>query len=356
MNPITIYFAKKAFSDQREDVYALLQSNLSEAGSGRVATIRELFDAWAVRENKRGGSIGLVYRSIATRLEEGHTFANALGPFIPVEEALIIEAGEAAGRLTQGLKSAQTQCNAGSQIKSMVAAAIAEPALSAVSIGLTGWFCGSALWPEMIKVVDLKYWPGWTLPLVSFEMAFAKHWQISGLLIFVVVAYLWSMPRWTGRIRSLFDKVPPWSVYRDQQSAAFLGVLGGLLSSGMEMDAAMGRIENSARPWLRWHIQKIRVRLASTGANPMGALDNGLFSHAIMDFIEDASRTRSFDEAITHLSTDAMPMIIRKVKVMTAVAGTVLTLMTGSVFLYQVAVQQVGVTEATNNFQRANMK
>lgn len=356
MNSLNVYLAKRTFMARRGEIYELLYSNLSESGSGRISTMRELFESWAARENKRGNAIALVFRSMVTKLDEGQSFSTAIAAFIPVEEALILDAGEASGRLVEALHSAQIQCKSGNEIKSLVATAVAEPAMSMVSISLTAWFCGSSLWPEVLKVVDIKFWPAWAVPLVKFEMAFAQHWQITAVIVFIGWLYMWSMPRWTGRIRSIFDAIPPWSIYRDRQSAAFLGVLGGLLSSGMELDAAMGRIEKASEPWLKWHIQKIRTRLSATGANPLKALDDGLFSASIMDFIEDASRTRSFDSAITHLGTDAMPLIIRKVKAMAAVAGTVLTLLTGFVFLYQVAVQQSGVTQATNNFTRSAMK
>lgn len=356
MSFLNVFLGKRAFMAQRGEIYELLQSNLGESGSGKVATIKELFESWANRENTRKNAVGLIYRSIVNRLEGGHTFARAIAPFIPKEESLIIDAGEASGHLVEALQSAQSQSKAGAEIQSLVTAAIAEPAMSVLSIGLTGYFCGSSLWPEMLRVVDIQYWPSWCLPLVQTEMAFAKHWQVLGVVVLLMGLYVWSIPRWTGHVRSLFDKVPPWSIYRDRQSAAFLGVLGGLLSSGMELDAAMQRIEGASDPWLRWHIKQIRARMAVRGANPLKALDGGLFSLSIMDFIEDAARTRSFDGAITHLSSDAMPMIIGKVKTMAAVAGTVMTILTGMVFIYQVAVQQSGVTQATSNFTRSSMK
>ena len=356
MSFIQVFLGKRAFMAQRSDIYELLQSNLGESGSGKVATIKELFDSWANRENTRKNSVGLIYRSIVNRLDGGHNFARAISPFIPKEESLIIDAGEASGRLVEALKSAQAQCKAGTEIQSLVTAAITEPAMSVLSIGLTGYFCGTSLWPEMLRVVDVQYWPSWCLPLVRAEMAFAQHWQMLGVMVLLMVLYLWSIPRWTGHVRSLFDKIPPWSIYRDRQSAAFLGVLGGLLSSGMELDAAMERIEVASDPWLSWHIKSIRRRMSVRGSNPLKALDSGLFSLSIMDFIEDAARTRSFDGAITHLSNDAMPLIIAKVKTMAAVAGAAMTILTGAVFIYQVAVQQSGVTQATSNFTRASMK
>jgi type II secretory pathway component PulF len=353
---LKIYFAKRSFLSQRGDVYEMLENNLTETGSRKVSTMHEIFTAWSTREASRNNSIYLVHRTIATRLAQGYTFSAAIAPFIPPDEALILEAGEAAGKLAEALRSAQLQKKAGGEISSMVAAAMAEPAMSVISIGLTGWVCGSWLWPEMLRVVDPKFWPGWALPLVEFEMALAQNWQVVGFFFLIAFVYWWSIPRWTGRVRQVFDKVPPWSIYRDHQAAAFLGVLGGLLQSGMELDQAMGRIEKKSPPWLRWHIRKIRARLAVVGANPLTSLDTGLLSPRILDLIEDAARNRSFDASLTHMGTDALPIIIRRVKIMAATAGTVMTLLTGMLFVYQVAVQQSGTTQATNNFTRASMK
>lgn len=355
-NKLSIYFAKRAFMSARGEVYELLESNFSETGSRRVSTIRELFDSWATRENARKNSIGLVHRSIVKRLDVGYSFSKAIAPFIPKEEALILEAGEASGKLTQALISVQKQRGASGEIASLVSGAMAEPAMSILSIGLTGWFCGSYLWPEMLKVVHEDLWPAWALPLIQFEIGLASHWQITASVFLIAWLYWWSIPKWTGYVRSVFDKVPPWSIYRDRQSASFLGVLGGLLSSGMELDAALSRVEKGCDPWLAWHIRQIRKRLILAGANPISAFNTGLFSMKIMDLIEDAARNRSFDGALSHLGTDALPIIVKRVKTMAAVTATVLTLLTGLIFVYQVAVQQSGTNQATNNFTKTQMK
>lgn len=355
LNLIQNYLAKRAFLNQRIEIYGLIRENLSETGSGKVSTIKELFDSWADRETRRKNAIALTHRSVSKRLGDGKSFSQSEAPYVPREEALLLDAGEVSGRLPQALKSCQNQGNASAEINALVAAAMAQPALSMVSIFITGYFCGMNLWPEMLKIVDIKYWPAWSVPLVKLEMALAQHWQIMGMLFVLLGLYLYTIPRWTGRVRGLFDRVPPWSVYRDRQSASFLAVLGGLLASGMELDTAVGRIEKNASPWLQWHVRRIRTKLAVVGAKPLSALDTGLFSEKILDLIEDASRGRSFDETLTHLGTDALPVIISRVKWMAAVTGTVLLVLTGAIFLYQVAVQMSGVNEATSNYMRSHM-
>jgi type II secretory pathway component PulF len=353
---INIYLAKHAFMSERGEIYELLEANFAETGSRKVSTIRELFSSWATRESSRSNNIHLAHRIIVKRLDNGMAFSQAIAPFIPQEEALILEAAEASGDLVQGLQSVNAQRSATAEINMVVLAAMSEPAMGVAAICITAWFCGSSLWPELMKVVTEKYWADWTLPLIHFEIALAQHWQVSGTIFVFIFLYIWSIPRWTGRVRSMFDKVPPWSIYRDRQAANFLGVLGGLLAAGMELDAAMARIQKCASPWLNWHIHTMRRKLAVVGANPLTAMNTGLFSYKILDLIEDAARNKSFDSALAHLGSDALPMIVRRVKTMAMVTGTLCSVLTGMVFMYQVAVQQAGLTDATNRFMQSQIR
>lgn len=101
---------------------------------------------------------------------------------------------------------------------------------------------------------------------------------------------------------------------------------------------------------------RIRAKLSTAGSNPLSSLNTGLFSQKMQDLIEDAARNRSFDETLAHLGTDAMPLIVARVRKMALVTGAVLALITGVMFLYQIGVQQMGVNEATGNFIRTQMK
>ena len=354
---LKIFMAKRAFMKIRGDVYDMICSNLSGGGSKRVCTNSELFEAWADREAVRGNDVAMVYRDIVTRLEEGGQPLNkALAPYIPKEEALIIESGEAHGKIAQALESVKKQKATHEEIRSIVLAAMSSPAQSILNIALTSLIAGTFLWPEMMRAVEETHWGEWTLPLIHFEMGFANHWEVSGIVFFIAWLYWWSIPRWTGQVRAILDRIPPWSIYRDQQSAIFLSVLGGLLSSGMELDAALARIEKNSSIWLGWHVHQIRKRLLAAGANPLKAFNTGLFSTSILDLIEDAARNRSFDQTLSHLGADALPIIIKRVKALSMITGGTLAALTGLLFMYQVAVQQIGVTDATNSFVSSQMK
>ena len=352
---IELFFAKREFSNRRGEVYELIYSNLSESGSRQISTLRELFTIWEIRESKRGSSIALVYKSIISRLNRGIAFSQAILPFIPREEALIIEAGDASGKLLEALVSAKKQYQSDKEIGGIVASAMAEPMMTLVSILCTSYFCGIYLWPQMLAVVNESYWPAWCLPLIRFELAVVKYWQLTFIALIVGVSYFYSISRWTGSMREVFDKLPPWSLYRDRQAVACLGILAGLLSSGMELSAALDRISAKTTPWLSWQVRKIKSRMLKSGENTLRAFDSGLFSRDLVDLLEDASRNRSFDDTLRYLGNEALPRIVQKVKLLAKFTATIISLIFGCAFLYQVSVQQLGINDAVRQFSNSQM-
>jgi type II secretory pathway component PulF len=350
LSQIELFFAKREFLARRGEVYDLIHANLEETGSRQVSTLRELFSRWEQRESKRGSSIALVYKSIIYRLNRGVSFSQALYSFIPIEEALIIEAGDASGNLLQALSSAKQQFNSGKEINGIVAAAMAEPMMTMLSILATSFFCGSFLWPQLLAVIKEPFWPWWCLPLIHFEIAVVQYWQISLITVIVIIAYYVTIPRWTGYFRQWADHLPPWNLYRDRQAIACIGILAGLLSSGMELSAALDRVAQKSTPWMAWQLRKIKSRMLISGENTLRAFDSGLFSREFVDLIEDASRNRSFDVTLQYLGCEALPRVVQRVKTLAKTLATLLAIFFGAVFLYQMAVQQMGMNEAARNF------
>jgi len=352
---IELFFAKREFMSRRGEVYDLIYANLEESGSRQISTLCELFTRWEQRESKRGSSIALVYKSIIYRLNRGVSFSHSISPFIPNEEALIIEAGDASGTLLEALSSAKKQCNSDKEINGIVAAAMAEPMMTLLSILATSFFCGSYLWPQLLAVIKESFWPWWCLPLIHFEMAVVEYWQISLIAVIFIVGYYWSIPRWTGYTRQWVDHLPPWSLYRDRQAIACIGILAGLLSSGMELSAALDRVASKSTPWMSWQMRKIKSRMLSSGENTLRAFDSGLFSREFVDLIEDASRNRSFDLTLQYLGSEALPKVVQKVKTLAKTLAALMAIFFGLVFLYQMSVQQLGMNEAARNYSNSQI-
>lgn len=349
-----VWIGNWEFMGKRLGVYASLRDEFGDGGSRRNKTLRETFDRWAKRETSRKNACGYIFEAIAKSLADGRTFADSVRPFVPKEESMIIESGEASGKIVESFKSVTRQAEADQEIKKTMRQGMSDPLVGVVSFLIVSIVCGMKVWPPLLSAIDEKYWPTWVWPMVNAQISLAAWWPhyLAGLIGFICFI-VWSLPNLTGRIRTVLDYIPPYTIYRLRQSSALLGVMGGLLNAGMEMSAAFKRVADISNPYMRWHIRKILKKMESSGSDGIKSLDVGLFNMVIMDRIEDASASRGFDETLTYIGTTALDSVIDRVKGAVAAFVATLVAVNGLCMLYFTAVQVIGIQIALNEFMAA---
>jgi type II secretory pathway component PulF len=348
---IQLALGKNEFKGRRLDVYSSLAQETKDGGSRKNKTLKETFERYAKRELKRKNACGYVYDEIAKSLGDGKTFSEALRPFVPKEEALIIEAGEASGRISSAFDTVTRQARSSAEIKKAIRQGIFDPMVGVVSFLILSIICGMKVWPPLLSAIDEQYWPSWVWPMVYGQIAFASSWplylgSVMGFIAFIV----WSLPNLTGNFRRVLDYIPPYTIYRLRQSASLLGVVAGLLNAGMELSAAFRRISETSNPYMRWHIARIVKKMDISGTDGILALNTGLFTIAVMDRIEDAAASREFDETLSYVGTIALDSVIDKVKFAVTSFVAVLVGVNGMAMLYFTAVQVIGMQIALNAF------
>ena len=81
------------------------------------------------------------------------------------------------------------------------------------------------------------------------------------------------------------------------------------------------RFARASTPYLRWHLALMQQRIKIHGNDPIKAFETGLFSRAILDRLGDTLRTRSPDEALSHIGTKSLDAIVRLVRQSAAAAN-----------------------------------
>jgi type II secretory pathway component PulF len=342
--------ARSAFRKARSDIYETLFDKLHDTGSRRIETMTELFDAWATREEGRKQEVALVYRAIAQKLKTGAPFSAAIKNFVPAEESLLLDAGEASGRLPEALKACLTSQKAHDEMRGAVTGALMQPAFGFLGLIGSSALMGSMLWPELLNNFKPKYWPTWALVLVEAQVWMASHWPFVATLGLFVALYYYTLPRFTGRYRRYLDMVPPWSVYRDRTASGLLIILAGLIRAGLQVDESLERIAKGSTPYMRWHLLLIKRRIKAHGSDAIKAFDTGLFSQAILDRIEDAGRSRDMADTISVIGERSLHMIVKDVKQSAAVANSLLMLIVGVLFAWSLAAQVIGTQSASEKF------
>lgn len=245
----------------REKLYRKL-SQLLKNGVSLDRSLEQI----AVIEEKRGHkSTALMMRRWRSNIENGMNFGQCIGPFVPSSESLLLETGGNSGRLQEALINASDSVQQQRRVKGAIISSGSYPALLIVVLINALVLASYNIIPAFSEVLPVEKWTGAAAIMASMTEAIRAKgvYMLMGLVAFIVIVSF-SMPRWTGPIRTRFDRVVPYSIYRMWQGSAFLLAVASLMASGVKLDDnAMRRLASRASPYLKQRIFAIAKHLSA---------------------------------------------------------------------------------------------
>jgi len=352
-NSPLMWLGAMTFRSNRLSIYEQLLAKLDPTGRPAVQSIPEIFGDWALRELKRGDTLGYVYEHVRKKTEKGVSIAEALRPFLDNDEYLILAGGATRGDLREAITKLLTNSEARQEMSDATLAAMWTPATGFISILVMSVLLGIFLWPDYVRTIPTRYWPEWSRPCLNVQLWLGKNWPISFSVVGLAVLYAITLDRWTGRSREWFDKWPPWSIYKGRLAANVLSTVAALVGSGLSVREAFVMVRDRASPYLRWQMNRIIRRYDSPGVEGIAALRTGLFSQRMMDRVEDAASGRSFDETLRDVGERSLKLIVRTLKAQAGMASLVLLVIVGVLLTYITVVMVFGIQDATDAYTRA---
>ena len=301
-------FSRSAFNARREEFYI----DLSEAIRDRETLHTFLSNAFEFSKKYRMQGYAQVVGIMLLRFqqEEGR-LSHMLKTIVPDEDLLSLAAIEGlAGnieradgflRLAQQIERAKSM--KGALIKSVMTSVILMP----VILGFA--FLNTKKIPAYESMVsDRTRWPavGQVLGWLSDVMT-SKGLELAGVMLVLVLIFIWSFKHWYGSLRSRVDAILPYSLYRDANNTDFLLNMAGLLRSGKQLVEALHLLNGFASPWLRYHIKTILDRLNTVPDDYAHAFDTGLFSPGMhLRMVTYGRRDKNFSSAFIRLGTSGL--------------------------------------------------
>jgi type II secretory pathway component PulF len=259
----------------------------------------DALDAIRARMEKRKDPRAKMFDQWLTVMASGSRFSDAIKEWIPTSEYMLISSGEQGGRLIDGLNEATRLSMAAAKIKKAIIAGAALPALLFFMLG--GMVAGFDIYmaPVFKNLLPVNQWPENAQTLYGISHFITSYW----LVILVGVGCLsaaisYTINGWVGRAREVFDRLPPWSVYKNYQASSFLIGLASMLKAGVALNDALKMMLKNGSPWLKVHINQMLATLKGGGSNSGDALDTGLFDEETAGDISDYARLSSFENAI----------------------------------------------------------
>jgi type II secretory pathway component PulF len=349
------WLVRRTFDKARRVVYEGILGIEGNSAATRKPTWAEVFGGWAKRTQIRNKGLSQIYRDIQKRLQSGASLSRALEPYIPLEDYMVIDAGEASNRLQSTFESLLKNFEASKEIQSAVRGAYMSPLGAMAGFVFVSIYSGLWLWPGLLSAIPEKYWPSWALVMVNFQVFLASN--LSLLLVFAVLflAYRWSLSRWTGKWRGVADRwLPFYGAYRDNIAAMLLIVLSGLLRAGKTIDQAMQHIGmKSGSRYMRWHTRTMQRRVVLFAGDPGRMLNTGLINDEILDRIHNAASTRKLSDSLQYIGGEAIDGVVKSVKTSAIIGATALYMVFAGLMFYYAATLAIGNVQASDNMARA---
>ncbi|KML17794.1 hypothetical protein VL10_24015 [Leclercia adecarboxylata] len=261
--PLTRYLTRFSFTATiRLDFYRsllLLMENhvrLNEA-------LTELHAVYSNYGKRINAPVAVVIDECLKKMNEGVAFSEALSWWLPVEEGMLLQAGEMAGKLGDAFNEAEKIMTARKRISGAITGALAYPVLLFIMTGFLLHMIATDLVPKLARVVDPSQWHGsaaWLRDIASVVTDYGLTVVMTILLLGVFTVI--SLPLLKGKTRVLLDMLPPWSIYRLVHGTTFLLNVGSLIKSGMQLSTALDKLRVGASPWLAERIDAATDGLA----------------------------------------------------------------------------------------------
>ena len=319
MNKLELLYAKMMFRLDTEKRMAICRKLASLLRND--FTLIDALERLEMVESKNGTKpnepFAIVMRQWQKNLEKGMTFSEATRGWVPPNETLLVTSGNLSN-LVVALENVGRVVDGTQRIRRAMISAIAYPLfLLALTFGII-IMVGLYLVPPLRDVAGNDIiWRGSAMSLVWLSDFSIKYWYIFLISFASIVSIIWlSLANWSGHVRTLFDKLPPWNVYKIQASVGWLMSLAAMVSAGVTIPDAMRMLADNANRYLR-RILDSALRFIANGDNLGVALEKTKYEFPDSEIIGDLTiyaDMNGFDENLTQVANDYLNESVRKME------------------------------------------
>lgn len=309
----------------RIGLYERLKSYIEE-GFPVYESLVKFKERYDKRKDFKGKIIGIWLK----KMKDGLSFKNAIEGWVPDAELNLIAAGEDGTGLNYGLQEAIRFGESSQNIKSTIKKGVTYPAVLFIVIVVFICMFSIQLAPTYLEILPLEQWPDSASSLYGLSNFLVNNMGkliIIGALIGYII--MKTIGIWTGSLRKVFDKVPPWSVYKVYQGCAFLISLASMMQSSVPLNDALLKIKKTSSPWLCVYIDQMLKNLRQGGKNFGKHLDVGLLDQETADDVIDYTELGKFEQAIYSIGEKNLKEAVEQIDSRMAIIKNLMLILVG---------------------------
>lgn len=348
------FFDRIAFSLTRRAVF---YADLARFMDSRIPPFKAIEKMEVVaRRRRKTRALAKIYRAILRDMQRGKLLANAVGPWIPGHEAVMLAGSENVGPavLIKTLQELSALLERQQRARGKLRGALMSNGFAMATIFGIIFMVVKEVIPKLIKseMRGMQSKMPFTEAFFRFGHDFITYgvfWLAGFIAISLFIG--WTLPNWsrdTGYLsRAWFDRhVMPWTLYRRMQATFFLSTAAAMMRSGIPLkDVLTGSIPFASR-WTRVRMREV-LRKLDLGKPEVEALDTGMLPEETSDRLMIYAAMDDFTEIMTRLSEDNFVMYEKTIngvsellKLIALLAMAIFSLsLLGSIFQYSNAIQ-----------------
>ncbi len=285
-----------------------------------------------------GEPLAIAIAAWGKSLNNGKTFSEALKGWAPDRERLMLSVGDVSD-LEGALMNLIKVTEGTTKMIRPIVGAITYPAFLLMMAILIIYAIGVYMVPPMIDAAPNVRWRGLAADLVDVSAWIKDNWLIafSSLPIVMAVIYF-TISIWTGKIRVVFDSIPPWSLYKIFVGISWLLALAALVRGGTPVSTAMRALRHDATRYLKEKIDKTMIFI-NNGDNLGQALSKTGLNFPDKEVINDLkiySELDNFEEALDNMANEWLEESVIMIEEKAGVLNMVALLAIGAVIAWAV--------------------
>lgn len=306
-------------------------------------TLIDALERLEMVESKNGTKpnepFAIVMRQWQKNLEKGMTFSEATRGWVPPNETLLVTSGNLSN-LVVALENVGRVVDGTQRIRRAMTSAVAYPMFLLLLTFCIIIMVGLYLVPPLRDVAGNDIiWRGSARSLIWLSDFSIKYWYffLVGFASFISVVWV-SLANWSGRFRTLFDKLPPWNIYKIQISVGWLMSLAAMVASGVTIPDAMRMLSDNANRYLR-KILDAALHFIANGDNLGVSLSKTHYEFPDSEIIGDLmiyADMNGFDENLNHVANDYLNESVRKMEKVSSVLNSLGILLVSAIIAWVV--------------------
>ena len=323
MTKLDLWWAKFSFRFESQKRMAVMNKIASLLRNN--FTLMDALHRIEMLESKNGKkpdeAFAIAMREIQKNMERGMTFSEATRGWVPGEETLLLMSGNMSDLLTS-LENISRVVEGSGRIKRAMVSALAYPLfLFALTIGIIV-MVGLYLVPPLTEAAGTGIeWKGSAQSLIwASDFANKYLYTFIGIVCALIILIWISLSNWTGKLRAVFDKYPPWNIYKLQLSVSWMMSLAAMVSADVSVPDAMKMLADNSNRYLS-NILNGALHYISNGQNLGDALastGSDFPSEEIIGDLAIYSDMNDFDKSVNKIANDYMEDAVRRMEALSS--------------------------------------